>query len=450
MTKFKKTMLGLLGGVAGISVLATTSCGPKYTEEELAVQDKIGKVFFVTDGGSIFDKSFNQQGKEALDIITKGTGLNVVNLTNSPTEHSAIEVSKGYRVAEKKGTQYILAPGFNHVAAMSDYFKNNKNTKMKFILVDEINNPIDYDAKPKPAPFWSDEISKNNVAGITFNTNESAFFVGVYAAQYLVEIVKDETPNVSSWGGGNFPGVTDFITGFINGVKYYNEKLLPEYKKTNPKAKAVKFVLTGNNDKQFASGFAPEGGTDLAKTLIQNGADIIMPVAGSQTKNLVDALALEKDEVKNRIKIIGVDTDQKILFSEHSEFFLTSVEKNLKDAIVKVYIKIRKDDMKSSPDFKLSDSLEKIKLESNIKGVGETTIGNLSNGLVSFSSPSEKLAGGKYKEANDLYEKIKNDENIKKFATGEGNPVGAWTGQTKDEWFKKIEELNKQADEFNK
>ncbi|UUD37283.1 Purine nucleoside receptor A [Mycoplasmopsis californica] len=446
MTKFKKIMLGSLATVSGVVAVTATSCGgPKYTEEELQAQKIVDNVYLVTDGGSVSDKSFNEQGKNALEYILTGTGLNTLNNINSPLKVDAEDIAKGYITADnKENVEFVIAPGFNHITAMGKFFKNHKDTNLKFILVDGVHNPMDFSAKP-PVAVWDAQHEKN-VAGITFNTNESAFFVGVYAAKYLVEIMKDDTPMVSAWGGGNFPGVTDFITGFINGVKYYNETLLPEFKKTTPSAKAVKFALSSNRTEQFNSGFEPKGkGEGIAKALIGAGADIIMPVAGSQTKNLLDEIAKSSDEVKGRVKVIGVDTDQKLAFGDKSQYFLTSVEKNLKDAIIKVYTKLLKEANKDNPDFKLTKALESVTIEESIKGLGETTVGTLENGLVSFSTPSKKLAGGKYEEAQKLYEQIKNDATIRAKALDKDNPAGAWTDATKDDWQAKIDDLNAKA-----
>ena len=82
-----------------------------------------------------------------------------------------------------------------------------------------------------------------------------------------------ETGTVGTFGGIKLPTVAVFMDGFSDGVDKYNEDNGADVK-----------LLGWDKEKQdglFAGKFdSPTDGKNLANNLIQQGADIIMPVAG--------------------------------------------------------------------------------------------------------------------------------------------------------------------------
>ena len=68
------------------------------------------------------------------------------------------------------------------------------------------------------------------------------------------------------------------------------------------------------------------------------GADVILPVAGAQTQDLIDAI--KRSQRKDEVKIVGVDTDQSITYEGDKNLFITSITKNLRKAAYEGYKEI--------------------------------------------------------------------------------------------------------------
>jgi basic membrane protein A len=107
------------------------------------------------------------------------------------------------------------------------------------------------------------------------------------------------------------------MIGFENGVVYYNEK--------NGTSVEVLGWSTAKNDGLFTGNFeSTDDGRRFAETLMDEGADIIMPVAGPV--GLGTAAAVQEH---GNAYIIGVDTDWTVSASEYADITLTSVLKRL-------------------------------------------------------------------------------------------------------------------------
>jgi len=146
-----------------------------------------------------------------------------------------------------------------------------------------------------------------------FATDEAAFLAG-YAAAGVTK-----TGTVGTFGGINIPTVTIFMDGFYYGVEYYNKQ----------KGKSVKVIGWDPVSKEglFTNNFESlSDGREFAKNLNDEGADIIMPVAGPVGQGS-SALAMELGA--DKLKIIGVDVDWYDTVPEHKSVFLTSVMKRM-------------------------------------------------------------------------------------------------------------------------
>ena len=112
------------------------------------------------------------------------------------------------------------------------------------------------------------------------------------------------------------------MDGFADGVDKYNEDNGADVK-----------LLGWDKEKQdgsFAGNFdAPTDGQNLAKNFIQQGADIILPVAG-KTGLGAAAAAQESD---GEVSIIWVDVDGYESAAQYKEVFLTTVEKNIANSV---------------------------------------------------------------------------------------------------------------------
>lgn len=196
MKKLNKLFLAA-GSMAAVAtpIAAVVSCG---TNEN----DLHPEVVLVTDGGSVQDHSFNEQAADALKAI-KGVGKLTPSMYVQPSAGDVGAITSKYQSMAARGAKIVLAPGFAHIAAIDSFIKTHTDDALKFILVDG-------------------EVASPNVASIKFNVMQPSFQAGYMAGKYLME--KDPSINhkVGTFGGGPFASVTDFMTGFVAGVKYFN------------------------------------------------------------------------------------------------------------------------------------------------------------------------------------------------------------------------------------
>ena len=160
--------------------------------------------------------------------------------------------------------------------------------------------------------------------GLTFSTDQAAFLAGYAAA------ASTKTGKVATFGGINIPPVTIFMKGFEAGVNYYNQNMGTSVEVLGWK--------TADNDGSFTGNFdSLDDGRSFAESFVQEGADIIMPVAGPVG---LGSAAYCKET--SSCKIVGVDTDWTVSASEYKDVVLTSVLKNM-DVAVYDTIKAAKD-----------------------------------------------------------------------------------------------------------
>jgi basic membrane protein A len=117
--------------------------------------------------------------------------------------------------------------------------------------------------------------------------------------------------------------VTIYMDGFWEGVQYYNQK----------NSKHVQ-VLGWNEKKQksgtFSQSFTDQNkGKQISQTFVQQGADIIFPVAGGAGLGAASAAKASN----GKVSVIWVDTDGCVSVSADCKYFLSSVTKNLSGSV---------------------------------------------------------------------------------------------------------------------
>ncbi len=157
----------------------------------------------------------------------------------------------------------------------------------------------------------------NNVWMQITAADQAAFLAGYVAASVT------QTGKVGVFGGIDIPSVTDFMNGFATGIKYYNEK-----NETNVELLAWDAT---KHEGLFVGGFccALEG-RQIAQQLLDEGADIILPVAGTN----VGPGAAHAVQTHGDAYIIGVDTDWTMTNPEYADIVLTSIVKNYNVSVV--------------------------------------------------------------------------------------------------------------------
>ena len=136
------------------------------------------------------------------------------------------------------------------------------------------------------------------------------------------------TGKIGTYGGLPIPPVTAFMDGLYAGIKYYNAEKGTSVKLLgwDPVAKTGVFAPAGN----------PWGDTDFGNTqaqaFFQQGADIVVPVAGGTGIGTFTAAKQAQGEGK-KVYAIGVDTDQYLTAPGYEGVILTSIQKIIDKAV---------------------------------------------------------------------------------------------------------------------
>jgi basic membrane protein A len=248
----------------------------------------------VTNSGGLEDRSFNQSSWAGLQQAEKDLGIGVQVLVSS----AETDLEPNVEQAVDSGCGLILTVGYELAPATEKFAAANPD--VDFAIVDEV-------------------VTAENVKPIVFDTAQAAFLAGYLAAGV------SKTGVVATFGGGNQPPVTLFMDGFVDGVAYYNDK-------HDTKVKALGWSKS-KQDGVFTGDFEDTGkGFTVTKNFIDQGADVILPVAG-QVGEGAAAAALEE----GNSSIIWVDNDgYDTLPEKYRPILLTSVLKNTADAVVDI------------------------------------------------------------------------------------------------------------------
>jgi len=247
----------------------------------------------VTDVGGVDDKGFNQTAFKGVTDASAEFGMEAVVLESQAETDYAPNIQS----LIDQDCSIIVTVGFLLGDATQE--AANANPDVPFTIVD----------------FAYDEgaITNNNVLGQLFNTDEAAFLAGYLAAGMT------QTGTVGTFGGVNIPPVTIFMDGYYAGVQQYNADNGADVQ-----------VLGWNPAEQsglFTENFESlDDGRTFAQNLVDEGADIVMPVAGPVG---LGSAALASELGTDRLKIIGVDADQFNTDTANQDVYLTSVLKNM-------------------------------------------------------------------------------------------------------------------------
>lgn len=285
-----------------MALLATASlaaCGEAPEDEETggtgneaAASDFLPCI--VSDAGGFDDKSFNQLGFEGATQAAEelGTKLKAVE-SNSENDYAPNLESL---VAE--GCNVIVTVGFALSAATVE--SATANPDIDYVLIDDAADN-DFDGTK----------DAENIKPLLYNTAEAAFLAGYASADF------SKTGVVGTYGGMEFPTVTIFMDGFKQGVDYYAEN----------KGKDVKVVGWDGKTGSFTGGFeANEAATSSARRLIDQDADVLLPVGGPIYQGALTAI---EDSGKD-VVMLGVDADVYETDPNTQDVILTSILKDMK------------------------------------------------------------------------------------------------------------------------
>ncbi len=233
------------------------------------VQQEQMIVAMATDVGGLGDKSFNDGAYAGLQKAEEEYGADVrIIESNQQTDY----VPNLGGLAED-GAKVVMAVGFLMADAMVEAAGNYPETYF---------GGIDIAVDESTAP--------DNVRGILFKEQESGYLAGVVAG-LLTKEYSNVSPKLNDENvvgmvlGMDIPPVERYQAGFYAGVM-----------SVNPDCRVLS-VVTGAFDDQAK-------GKEAALAMIEQGADIIFPIAGLTGLGSINA-AKESD-----VLAIGVDVDQ--------------------------------------------------------------------------------------------------------------------------------------------
>ena len=270
---------------------------PEETEEMVETEEPeetedVTKVCQVTDVGGIDDKSFNATAWQGVLDAEEELGVEGQFLESQ----QQTDYEKNINAFIEEGCDLIVTVGF--LLGDATQAAAEANPDQNFAIVDFAYDP-----------------PLDNVLGLVFNTDGAAFLAGYAAAGTT------ETGTVATFGGIPIPPVTIFMDGFFYGVQHYNAVNGTNVQVLGWNPETEEGLFTGNFE-------STDDGRAMGESLMDEGADIIMPVAGPV--GLGTAAAAQE---RGNVYIIGVDTDWTVSSPEYSDVVLTSVMKNMDVAV---------------------------------------------------------------------------------------------------------------------
>ncbi len=278
MKKFS-VILGLLL----VTILVITACAPAAEE----VGESL-KACLVTDAAGIGDKSFNDAIWMGLESAVADFGIEA----NYIESKSADDYAPNLEACVDTEADVIVCVGFMMADACDVSVQANPD--INYIGVDI--NWLFYD----------------NFLGVDAYMDQSTFQAGYLAAGMTT------TGTVATYTGFFGPVVQIFMDGFYNGVQEYN--------KVHDTDVAVLGYDPADMDNATATGSWSDVdlGRQVTEAFMDNGADIILPVAGN-----VGAGSAAVMEERGLGYIFGVDQDWTLTNPQISDFVLASVLKKM-------------------------------------------------------------------------------------------------------------------------
>lgn len=247
----------------------------------------------VTNSGGLEDRSFNQASWAGMQQAQDDFGVEANVLVST----SETDLAPNVEAAAATGCDFVLTVGYELAAATADQAAANPD--VQFAIVDET-------------------VDAPNVRPIVFDTAQASYLAGYLAAGV------SQTGIVATFGGGNQPPVTLFMDGYVQGVEAYNAANGTNVQVLGWDVEAQDGIFTGDFENV-------QLGQATAQSLIAQGADVILPVAGQ----VGEGAFLASIDAGSSALVIWVDSDgYETLPEEYRPMLLTTVEKNTQDFVV--------------------------------------------------------------------------------------------------------------------
>jgi basic membrane protein A len=255
--------------------------------------------------GGKFDKSFNEAAYGGAERFKSETGIEYRDF--EPTGDTQGE--QALRNFASRGFNPVIGVSFAWTSAIEKVAAEFPDTK--FVLIDSV-------------------VDKPNVRSVVYKEHEGSYLVGLIAG------MASKTGKVGFVGGMDIPLIRKFACGYAQGAKA-----------ANPNAEVFQ-NMTGTTGAAWND---PVRGGELAKSQIDQGADVIYAAAGATGLGVLQTAA------DNGKLSIGVDSNQNHL---HPGSVLTSMIKRVDLAVYNA--------MKDTQDGKFTPGIQAL-------GVAEDGVG---------------------------------------------------------------------------
>ena len=209
----------------------------------------------------------------------------------------------------------IETGGYDYVISSSWYIQDDLLANvgnfpdMKFIL---------YDTAPT-----LDLSEYPNVFGVSFRQDEGSFLTAIY------QCLMTESNHIGAAANQDSPILNDFVTGWLAGVKYYNDNMAAEGEEVE-------------DDIAYYSDQTVQGCYETVNVLYGNGCDVVYNIGGSYCLGALQACT-EAGGIENGKYLIGVDYDQWTTYANSDadvqgyENLVTSMEKRITECCVQAF-----------------------------------------------------------------------------------------------------------------
>jgi basic membrane protein A and related proteins len=271
------------------------------------------------DTGGLGDKNFNDLAKKGLEDAAAAGYTTFFSEAQGATDYAA-----NIQRLVDQGCQSIVTVGFLQSQATADAAAANPD--VAFSQVDTAWNEAGPDFQMGTA---DDTPRPPNFTGLDYQIDQASMLAGYLAAGW------SKSGKVGTYGGLAFPGVTRFMDGLYAGVQYYNQQKGTtvtvvgwDGSLEDPSTTGTFVGGSGGND----TWNDPGKGEQFAKTFLDQGVDVVHPVAGSTGNGTIKAMHAAGKWA------IGVDADQWISLgdTEYHKAILTSAQKAIDVSVVDV------------------------------------------------------------------------------------------------------------------
>ena len=312
-----KKFAGVVAAAGLLVALAGCGSAPEATPTESADAGSGAVEGFlpcmVSGTGGYDDKSFNQLGLAGLEQAAEELGVEPIAVESNSTSDFAPNIQS---VLDQNCT-LVVTVGFDLAPAASEAAEANPD--VQFVSVDDI---VDTD--------FDGETDFPNIKPIIFDTAQAAFLAGYASAS------TSQSKVVGTFGGKPFPTVTIFMDGFKQGVEYWNEQ----------KGDSVQVLGWDGTNGLFTDAFVPDtNATAAAQGLVEQGADVILPVGGGIYQS---AASVIRDSGKE-IALLGVDADVYETDPSVADLLLTSILKAIDVGVSTAIIEAGQGDFDAAP-----------------------------------------------------------------------------------------------------